>query len=190
MSFTVDTRDFRQAIDSYVRDSREDAAAILNHGARDLLGNPSYGLINKTPKANKSAIRKELTGSDRLALRLAAKKLKGKGGGSRWAQKVGKEARDTIARRQGSAHYISDGWVQASAGLGGNRRKSGKSRSRVGRAKKATTRRLVVTIENNARGAAKVALPALRAALPRVVREMERYGTERMRRTAQRYSSR
>lgn len=186
----LDYREFHQAMNQYAKATKKDSEEILNKAALNAMINPKYGAIANTPKADRGEITETLTGPDRLAIKLASKRLAGSEKKGKWQKQVGRKARRIVSRRKSAAGYIVAGFISAGGDVGGRRRQASKFKEKLGKGKKATEQRLMATLINYAEGADIVAYNILIAAIRGAALDMKDYADRKLSKTANKYSGR
>lgn len=210
-SFTWQPREFDETIRIYKQAVPKDMAYVLNRAER----NVGYRAAEFTPKKDKDVIEAELW-YEKIGLKFITKKLRARIGQTFTTAKgklrtvrrvtrnqIALKTKQFIARRKKRTGFLRAGWVAALAkaglkttGLGGAL--IGDSKSTLGSGKQATPRNLVAMLGNgvwgrlNGKGAGRIRgimIHALQRATSFVSNDMRKYATEKLGKTAKKYSA-
>ena len=210
VSLEMDTKELQKALQIYSRATGKDEADIVNKACLNILigklpgsGQKPYGVISNTPKSNPAKIVADLTNPDtRLAIKFAAKALKGSGpartksgkisksASSSWSKRVGRKAKEIIRKRKSSVGYFQSGWINLVRAFGGTRKIAAKDqRTKLGHHSKATTNKLEAFIANSAKDIDKSpkAVNALRRAVSGAAKDMGAYAAKKLQKTADKF---
>ena len=209
----IETAELQRAMNLYLRATKKDEAEVVNDAARKAILGTGYGLVRNSPAASKDQIQRDLLeqggwkGNDApMAIRLAAKQLKGTQGdaslriksgkrlrkGKEWPKRVGRQAKLIVSRRKSAIGYFKAGWLQAAFDAGFSKRSPIKkfSGERLGDGSRATARHVVAEVSNfvdldHRDGDAR---RALRRAIVGASKEMVDKAKRKMGKTARKYS--
>ena len=193
--------EFRKALRLAVQAGKRDEAAILNRWTPFVL----IEAYKRTKKADPQRIKADLTGPDRLAIRIVVSRARkagrrlsrqqartSRGTFDRKGTSIAKEAKKLIARRMASAKYVAVGFLKANQGFGKSKNIKVNPRSEAAKSYGIPARPglLKAYVGNNSIYADVIAGSPLETAMRVIAAKEIAYAQRRLSRTFKAYSGR
>lgn len=189
MTFELDLRQFRAAVEEVIKTTGKDEVEIINRAALHTVigGKGVKGAMQRTPKAAVADINKAAPIILRMMIKRNAEQHLGLN-----KQEIGELVKKELRRRKASKGYTAGpGWNNAAIAFGGRgvRIQSGFQRSEAafGSGTKAKGYFPVAVIENTSPAAEKIGQRALQDALNNVAQDITDYAAKKLQQTANRY---
>lgn len=180
MSFKLDTREFKAAIEFVVKATKKDAADVVNKAALTVIigGKGVKGAIQRTPKASIAEINRE-------SAAVLYSTIRDNRGKHMSPEQIGIQTKAILARRRAARGYTAGpGWHEAAVALGGRGVKISerfdRSEARKGNAVKARSYSATAYITNTAPAIEDIGVRPLQDAIDDTARDMMEYANKKL----------